>query len=140
MPQTVKGVIARSKGAPVELTDIVKSFGPVSVLKGVNLAAYAGKVTALVGDNGAGKSTLIKGLAGVQPYDGGEVRFNGQPVMVIGHQKGRDTKEKIYRNFGMPKPEGYRKALRLMKLADMLIGCLPWPRRRRSSSGSSRTG
>ena len=38
--------------------------------------------------------------------------------MVIGHQKGRDTKEKIYRNFGMPKPEGYRKALRLMKLAE----------------------
>jgi acetyl-CoA carboxylase carboxyl transferase subunit alpha len=45
-------------------------------------------------------------------------RFNGQPVMVIGHQKGRDTKEKIFRNFGMPRPEGYRKALRLMKLAE----------------------
>ena len=45
-------------------------------------------------------------------------RFNGQPVMVIGHQKGRDTKDKIYRNFGMPRPEGYRKALRLMKLAE----------------------
>ena len=64
----------------IELTDIVKSFGPVSVLKGVNLAAYAGKVTALVGDNGAGKSTLIKGLAGVQPYDGGVVRFEGEEV------------------------------------------------------------
>ncbi len=49
---------------------------------------------------------------------GGLARFNGQPVMVIGHQKGRDTKEKIYRNFGMPRPEGYRKALRLMKLAE----------------------
>ncbi|WP_018151059.1 acetyl-CoA carboxylase carboxyltransferase subunit alpha [Leeia oryzae] len=49
---------------------------------------------------------------------GGLARFNGQPVMVIGHQKGRDTKEKILRNFGMPKPEGYRKALRLMKLAE----------------------
>mgnify|MGYP000976719892 FL=1 len=49
---------------------------------------------------------------------GGMARFNGQPVMVIGHQKGRDTKEKIYRNFGMPRPEGYRKALRLMKLAE----------------------
>ena len=45
-------------------------------------------------------------------------RFNGQSVMVIGHQKGRDTKEKIYRNFGMPRPEGYRKALRLMKQAE----------------------
>jgi acetyl-CoA carboxylase carboxyl transferase subunit alpha len=49
---------------------------------------------------------------------GGLARFNEQTVMVIGHQKGRDTKEKIYRNFGMPKPEGYRKALRLMKLAE----------------------
>ena len=49
---------------------------------------------------------------------GGLARFNGQPVMVIGHQKGRDTKEKIHRNFGMPRPEGYRKALRLMNLAE----------------------
>ncbi len=49
---------------------------------------------------------------------GGLARFNGQSIMVIGHQKGRDTKEKIYRNFGMPKPEGYRKALRLMSLAE----------------------
>ncbi|MEI7968802.1 MAG: acetyl-CoA carboxylase carboxyltransferase subunit alpha [Betaproteobacteria bacterium] len=48
---------------------------------------------------------------------GGLARFGGQSVMVIGHQKGRDTKEKIFRNFGMPKPEGYRKALRLMQLA-----------------------
>jgi acetyl-CoA carboxylase carboxyl transferase subunit alpha len=49
---------------------------------------------------------------------GGPARFNGEPCVVIGHQKGRDTKEKILRNFGMPKPEGYRKALRLMKLAE----------------------
>jgi len=49
---------------------------------------------------------------------GGLARFNGQACMVIGHQKGRDTKEKILRNFGMPKPEGYRKALRLMNLAE----------------------
>ncbi|MBZ0091320.1 MAG: acetyl-CoA carboxylase carboxyl transferase subunit alpha [Sulfuricellaceae bacterium] len=48
----------------------------------------------------------------------GIARFNGRSVMVIGHQKGRDTKEKIYRNFGMPRPEGYRKALRMMKLAE----------------------
>jgi acetyl-CoA carboxylase carboxyl transferase subunit alpha len=45
-------------------------------------------------------------------------RVDGRPVMVIGHQKGRDTKEKISRNFGMPRPEGYRKALRLMRLAE----------------------
>jgi acetyl-CoA carboxylase carboxyl transferase subunit alpha len=49
---------------------------------------------------------------------GGLARFNGQSVMIIGHQKGRDTKEKIRRNFGMPRPEGYRKALRLMKTAE----------------------
>jgi acetyl-CoA carboxylase carboxyl transferase subunit alpha len=48
----------------------------------------------------------------------GVARFNGQSCVVIGHQKGRDTKEKIYRNFGMPRPEGYRKALRLMRLAE----------------------
>ena len=68
-------------GTPIiELEGVVKSFGPVSVLKGVDLRAYPGKVTALVGDNGAGKSTLIKGLAGVQPYDDGVVRFDGEPV------------------------------------------------------------
>jgi acetyl-CoA carboxylase carboxyl transferase subunit alpha len=49
---------------------------------------------------------------------GGLARFNGEPVMVIGHQKGRDTKERTMRNFGMSRPEGYRKALRLMKLAE----------------------
>jgi acetyl-CoA carboxylase carboxyl transferase subunit alpha len=57
----------------------------------------------------------------------GLARLEGQPVMVIGHQKGRDTKEKIYRNFGMPRPEGYRKALRMMKMAErfkMPVICL----------------
>ena len=49
---------------------------------------------------------------------GGLARFNGDTCVVIGQQKGRDTKEKIFRNFGMPKPEGYRKALRLMRLAE----------------------
>lgn len=49
---------------------------------------------------------------------GGLARLNGRPVMVIGHQKGRDTKERTLRNFGMPRPEGYRKAMRLMKLAE----------------------
>ena len=48
---------------------------------------------------------------------GGFAFFEGKPVMVMGQQKGRDTKQKLYRNFGMPKPEGYRKALRLMRLA-----------------------
>ncbi|MBV1950669.1 MAG: acetyl-CoA carboxylase carboxyltransferase subunit alpha [Cycloclasticus sp.] len=49
---------------------------------------------------------------------GGLARLNGLPVMFVGHQKGRDTKEKIHRNFGMPRPEGYRKALRLMQMAE----------------------
>ncbi|MGL4251328.1 MAG: acetyl-CoA carboxylase carboxyl transferase subunit alpha [Aeromonas sp.] len=49
---------------------------------------------------------------------GGIARLDGEPVMVIGHQKGRETKEKIRRNFGMPRPEGYRKALRLMEMAE----------------------
>jgi acetyl-CoA carboxylase carboxyl transferase subunit alpha len=49
---------------------------------------------------------------------GGVARLEGRPVMVIGQQKGRDTKEKIYRNFGMPRPEGYRKAKRLMEMAE----------------------
>jgi len=49
---------------------------------------------------------------------GGVARIDGRPVMVIGHQKGRDTKEKVKRNFGMPRPEGYRKALRLMEMAE----------------------
>ena len=48
----------------------------------------------------------------------GIARFRDKPVAIIGHQKGRDTKERIYRNYGMPKPEGYRKALRIMKLAE----------------------
>jgi len=48
----------------------------------------------------------------------GIARFNGKPVAIIGHQKGRDTKERIYRNYGMPRPEGYRKALRIMQMAE----------------------
>lgn len=59
-----------------------------------------------------------RSFADDQAIVGGLARFYNQSVMVIGHQKGRDTKEKIYRNFGMPKPEGYRKALRLMRLAE----------------------
>jgi acetyl-CoA carboxylase carboxyl transferase subunit alpha len=49
---------------------------------------------------------------------GGLARLDGRPVVVIGHQKGRDTREKVRRNFGMPRPEGYRKALRLMRMAE----------------------
>lgn len=66
----------------IELQSVVKSFGAVDVLSGVNFAAHAGEVTALVGDNGAGKSTLIKGIAGVQPYDSGRIMFEGHEVLI----------------------------------------------------------
>ena len=59
-----------------------------------------------------------RSFADDQSIIGGLARFNGAPCMVIGHQKGRDTKERALRNFGMSKPEGYRKALRLMRLAE----------------------
>jgi D-xylose transport system ATP-binding protein len=64
----------------IELKTIRKSFGPVEVLKSVDMRIYPGTVCALVGDNGAGKSTLIKGLSGAQPYDSGEVLFGGEPI------------------------------------------------------------
>ncbi|MGH3360588.1 MAG: ATP-binding cassette domain-containing protein [Nocardioidaceae bacterium] len=72
-------------GVPIiELEGVVKSFGPVSVLKGVGLTAYPGKVTALVGDNGAGKSTLVKAMAGIHPIDSGQYLFRGNEVHLHG--------------------------------------------------------
>lgn len=59
-----------------------KNFGAVHALRGVDLVALPGEVTALVGDNGAGKSTLIKCVAGIFPFDAGEVRFQGRPVHI----------------------------------------------------------
>ena len=59
-----------------------------------------------------------RAFADDSPMVGGLARIDGQAVMIIGHQKGRDTAEKVKRNFGMPRPEGYRKALRLMKMAE----------------------
>ena len=86
----------------IELKGITKSFGPVDVLKGVDLKAYAGKVTALVGDNGAGKSTLIKGLSGVQPYDGGTVIFDGKEVNVTDpRQAGALGIEVVYQDLAL---------------------------------------
>jgi D-xylose transport system ATP-binding protein len=71
------------QGSPLlALRGINKSFGAVHVLQNVDLDAYAGQVTALVGDNGAGKSTLIKGVAGIYAFDSGEYLFDGVPVSV----------------------------------------------------------
>jgi D-xylose transport system ATP-binding protein len=71
-----------SAGELLSLRNIDKSFGAVQVLRGVDLDAYPGQVTALVGDNGAGKSTLIKGIAGIHSFDSGEYVYDGQPVVV----------------------------------------------------------
>jgi len=66
----------------LSLRGVNKSFGPVHVLRGVDLDVTPGKVTALVGDNGAGKSTLIKGIAGIHSFDSGEYTFEGRQVHV----------------------------------------------------------
>ncbi|MET7327888.1 ATP-binding cassette domain-containing protein [Nonomuraea sp. NPDC005650] len=66
----------------LEVRGIDKSFGPVKVLHKVEFAAYAGEVTALVGDNGAGKSTLVKCIGGIYPIDAGEILFDGRQVSV----------------------------------------------------------
>ncbi|GAA0831698.1 MULTISPECIES: ATP-binding cassette domain-containing protein [Streptosporangium] len=66
----------------LELRGIDKSFGPVQVLHDVAFSAYAGEVTALVGDNGAGKSTLVKCVGGIHPIDSGEYFFDGRPVRI----------------------------------------------------------
>ncbi|CAN2227042.1 CcmA ABC-type multidrug transport system, ATPase component [Candidatus Nanopelagicaceae bacterium] len=86
----------------VQLVDIKKSFGPVDVLKGIDITCYAGQVTALVGDNGAGKSTLIKGLSGVQPYDSGKVIFGGEEVDI--HSPGQASSygiEVVYQDLAL---------------------------------------
>ena len=72
-----------SQPEPVlEARDIVKSFGRVRALRGASFTVYPAEVVALVGDNGAGKSTLVKALAGVQPPDSGEIRFEGREVAI----------------------------------------------------------
>jgi len=86
----------------IELAGVKKSFGPVDVLKGIDFKAYAGKVTALVGDNGAGKTTLIKGLSGVQPYDEGVIRFDGEPVHINSpRQAGNLGIEVVYQDLAL---------------------------------------
>jgi D-xylose transport system ATP-binding protein len=68
----------------LELRGVSKSFGSVQALTDVDFEVRAGEVMALVGDNGAGKSTLIKSIAGIHPYDSGEILFDGKPVTIHG--------------------------------------------------------
>jgi len=82
---TEKGQGPAAQGQPVlSLRGVNKSFGAVHVLHGVDLDCYTGQVTALVGDNGAGKSTLIKGVAGIHPFDDGDMLWEGDKVHVTG--------------------------------------------------------
>ena len=81
MTEAVEG---QQRAPLLSLRGINKSFGAVQVLRGVDLDVRAGEVTALVGDNGAGKSTLIKCIAGIHPFDDGEMVFEGKPVTIHG--------------------------------------------------------
>lgn len=98
------------------------TFGNLSRWERVQMARAPGRPTTM--DVIGGITTDFLELSGDRAISddaavvGGLARFEGEPVVVVGHQKGRDTKENILRNFGMPHPEGYRKAMRLMDLAD----------------------
>ncbi|MBL8932234.1 MAG: sugar ABC transporter ATP-binding protein [Kineosporiaceae bacterium] len=86
----------------LSLRGVTKSFGAVDVLKGVDLDAWSGKVTALVGDNGAGKSTLIKGIAGIYGFDGGTYTFEGQPAQVASPKQANDLGiEVVYQDLAL---------------------------------------
>lgn len=75
--------VTQRKGSQVlEVRGINKSFGPVHVLRDVDMSVKAGEVTALVGDNGAGKSTLVKCIGGIHPIDDGEILIDGKPVQI----------------------------------------------------------
>lgn len=112
--------IQRLRKKNTELTR--KIFSELSAWQVVKLARHPNRPYTL--DYIDALFTEFDALAGDRLYGedhaivGGVARLEGRPVMVIGHQKGRSTKEKVQRNFGMPSPEGYRKSLRLMQMAD----------------------
>ena len=70
--------------ATLDIRKASKSFGSVQALKDVDFEVDSGEVMALVGDNGAGKSTLIKSIAGIHPFDSGQIHFDGKPVSING--------------------------------------------------------
>jgi len=112
--------IERLKAKSVKLTESI--FSSLNTWQTVQMARHPQRPYTL--DYMANVFTDFEELHGDRHFAddaaivGGMARFEGQPVMIIGQQKGRDTKEKVRRNFGMPRPEGYRKALRLMQLAE----------------------
>ncbi|WP_241623686.1 acetyl-CoA carboxylase carboxyl transferase subunit alpha [Rosenbergiella epipactidis] len=112
--------IQRLRGKSVELTK--KIFADLGAWQIAQLARHPMRPYTL--DYVRNAFDDFDELAGDRAYAddkaivGGIARLDGRPVMIIGHQKGRETKEKIRRNFGMPAPEGYRKALRLMEMAE----------------------
>jgi ABC-type sugar transport system ATPase subunit len=86
----------------LEVEDVSKAFGSVVALRGASLSARAGEVTAIVGDNGAGKSTLIKCIAGVNRPDGGELRFDSEPVSFASPEDARRHGiETVYQNLAL---------------------------------------
>ncbi len=112
--------IAQLEQKSTELTK--KIFSDLGAWQVAQLARHPGRPYTL--DYADLIFTEFEPLAGDRAYAedkamvGGLARLDGRPVMIIGHQKGRETRDKVERNFGMPKPEGYRKALRLMKMAE----------------------
>ena len=100
--QAVSRPDAGSAAPLLSLRDINKNFGAVHVLRGVDLDAYPGHVTALVGDNGAGKSTLIKGIAGIHAFDSGSYTFEGHPVVVTNPRQANDLGiEVVYQDLAL---------------------------------------
>jgi D-xylose transport system ATP-binding protein len=96
-------VRATTDGTPtIRLRGIEKSFGAVHVLRGVDLDAHPGQVTALVGDNGAGKSTLVKGIAGIHAFDAGTYEFEGSQVHVDSPKQANDMGiEVVYQDLAL---------------------------------------
>ena len=103
MPSATAGTPPAQDATPLlSLRNVNKSFGAVHVLQDVDLDAYAGQVTALVGDNGAGKSTLIKGVAGIHAFDSGDYLFDGQPATVHSPKQANDLGiEVVYQDLAL---------------------------------------
>jgi D-xylose transport system ATP-binding protein len=103
MPSATAGTPPAQDATPLlSLRNVNKSFGAVHVLQDVDLDAYAGQVTALVGDNGAGKSTLIKGVAGIHAFDSGDYLLDGKPATVHSPKQANDLGiEVVYQDLAL---------------------------------------